>query len=281
MGNIISSTYSGIFNTEENEKLLDVNGIRNAFIHVVHSYILFLWHISQTIVEKRTNDVEREKREFSAVKKELFNFLIRHKTFFAFKKIQLLSNNGSVLQSYCKLCNSDVFEQFMKIDNVYELQLKIKTNKEVSSIKYKFDHVEEEIIERIRIVLNKSDISDEDIQLFLENHYLVDKNDLENNCSNYKELQAYIENRDENYCSSTVSTEHIKRMSFMFQGSIKDYKDEKSCCVCLEDYKKDQEVCRLPCNPFCCRKCTEEMFAIPDDGSKANFQCPICRDDCT
>ena len=205
MGNIISSTYSGIFNTEDNEKLLDVNGIRNAFIHVVHSYILFLWHISQTIVEKRTNDVEREKREFSAVKKELFNFLIRHKTFFTFKKIQLLSNNASVLQSYCKLCNSDVFEQFMKIDNVYELQLKIKTNKDVSSIKYKFVHEEEKIIERIKIVLNKSVISDEDIELFLENHYLVDKKDLKNNCSNYKQLKAYIYGKVESYRNITNS----------------------------------------------------------------------------
>ena len=205
MGNLISSTYSEIFNTEENEKHLDVNGIRNAFINVVHSYIIFLWRISQTIVKKRSNDVEGEKRKFSLVKKELYNFLIRHKIFFTFKKIQLLSNNGSVLQSCCKFCNSDVFEQFMKIDDVYQLQLKIKTNKEVSSIKYKFIHEEKKIVERIKIVLKKSVISDEDIQLFLENHYLVDKKDLKNNCSNYKQLKAYIYGKVESYRNITNS----------------------------------------------------------------------------
>ena len=70
-------------------------------------------------------------------------------------------------------------------------------------------------------------------------------------------------------------------MSFKFQGSIADYEDEKSCCVCLEDYEKDQEICHLSCNLLCCRKCTEGMFAVPADGSKVNVQCPICRDDCT
>ena len=70
-------------------------------------------------------------------------------------------------------------------------------------------------------------------------------------------------------------------MSFKFQGSIKDFEDEKSCGVCLKDYEEDQEICRLPCDHLCCRNCTEKMFAIPEDGTEAQFQCPICREDCT
>ena len=70
-------------------------------------------------------------------------------------------------------------------------------------------------------------------------------------------------------------------MSFKFQGSIKDFEDEKSCGVCLKDYEEDQEICRLPCDHLCCRNCTEKMFAILEDGTEAQFQCPICRKDCT
>ena len=62
---------------------------------------------------------------------------------------------------------------------------------------------------------------------------------------------------------------------------FEDHEDEKSCSVCLNDYETDQEVCRLPCNHFCCRVCTEKMFSTPNQGLKSNILCPICRDDCS
>ena len=269
-----------MFSTDENEKEFDMNVIRKAFQQVIDSYVEFLRNISRVIVEKCTDYVEREKRKFNAVRKELLDFLFKHRKFFTLTAIKLLSDDLSILHNL-SLDSSDNFEHSLNLDDVSELELKINNLEEVFTMSYVFDEVEEEIIRKIKTSLKRSVILDEDIHLFLENNYLVDKNDLKSNCTNYIELQTYIDSRCESYRYEKVSTGHIYKMVFKFQGSIKNFEDEKSCCVCLEDYKKDQEVCRLPCNHFCCRNCTEKMFAIPEDGSTAYFQCPICRDDCT
>ena len=110
---------------------------------------------------------------------------------------------------------------------------------------------------------------------------LIKKSKFNAKCSTYAELQDYIEQRIKDYFNSEISVENINQMSFRFQGSIEDCEDEKSCSVCLNDYEKDQEVCRLPCNHFCCRVCTEKMFSTPNPGLTSNILCPICRDDCT
>ena len=63
--------------------------------------------------------------------------------------------------------------------------------------------------------------------------------------------------------NESVSVENIEKMSFKFAGPAEEFEGEESCGICLEDYEAGMEVCRLPCNHFCCRKCTEKMFAIP------------------
>ena len=280
MDNVYSSAYSKIVVTEQNKSELDIKIIRKSFSQVVGMYVWFLQNISFVIVRNYTDDVEREKRKFNAVRRELLVFLSEHRLFFKVLSIELLSNDKSVLYTM-SLDNSNNFEHFLNLDNVTELQLKVNSFEEMPITCYVVRYFKETMIRRIKIALNELLISDEDIQLFSGNHYLVDKSDLNNKCSNYNELRAYIENRAEHYLIRKVSTDHIYNMSFEFQGSIQEYEDEKSCCVCLEDYEKDQEICHLPCNHFCCRICTEEMFAIPEDGLNAHFQCPICRDDCT
>ena len=110
---------------------------------------------------------------------------------------------------------------------------------------------------------------------------LVGKNDLKNKFLNYKELCFYIRTRCKSYYNCEVSPTHIAEITFRFKGTIDNFEGENSCAVCLEGYEIDQEVCRLPCDHFCCRSCTIEMFNIPNDGSRANFQCPVCRDDCS
>ena len=276
----ISSTYNKTNVEQENH--LDLTVIKTEHMLVTNSYVKFLTSISVRIVEKYTNDVEREKRKFRAVRKEFLNYLFQHRRFFRLKKIQVLSKHDASTLYTLILDSSDKLEDFLSVDDIFEFYLKIVAYEDLSKFNYIFENVEKEVIVKtIKVVQKKSVISNEDIGLFLENHYLVDKNDLRTKCSNYKELTSYIDSRFESYCNGTISSEHINNMSFQFQGPIKDFEDEKSCVVCLEDYEEDQEVCRLPCNHFCCRSCTEQMFAIPEDGSKANFQCPVCRDDCT
>ena len=116
---------------------------------------------------------------------------------------------------------------------------------------------------------------------FETRYLLYNKSVLKTKFSNYKDLVSYIHRRRNSYLVSKVSSEHINQMSFVFKGSFKDLNSEKSCSVCLDDYEEGQEICHLSCNHYCCRKCTEEMFAILENGSRANFQCPICRHDCT
>ena len=243
--------------------------------NVINSYLWFIRQISLRIVGESTNDLNREKRKFEAVKKELFNFLVQHKKFYELKKITLKSNAKRILFSL-NINYPYNIDNSLKIKDVVKFAKKCEKYKQ---IEYHTDQVEAEIVETIKSKLKKSLITKEDIQQFLENNFLVDKENLGTKCSNYKELSDYIDSRVDNYFDEKVSIEHINNISFTFQGSIKNFEDEKSCGVCLEDYEGNQEVCRLPCNHFCCRNCTEEMFAIPKE--YAYFQCPICRDDCT
>ena len=208
----------------------------------------------------------------------MFEFLTQHKKLYEIKSIDC-DLKDEVLFSL-DINDLENGENMLKMEDVVKIVEETEKNPE-TELSYNIDQVEAEIIKTLKYKLGKSVITNEDISQFLENHFLVDKDYLGTEFSNYKELEAYINSRVDSYCKSKVSTSHIENISFHFQGSIKDFEDEKSCGVCLEDYREDQEVCRLPCNHFCCRNCTGKMFAVPQNGSKAHFECPICRADCT
>ena len=127
--------------------------------------------------------------------------------------------------------------------------------------------------------MKKSVITNDDVNIFLENHFLVENLGIK--CRNYEELSVYIERRARSYHDRKVSIERINEITVHFNGSTGYFQDDKSCGVCLKNYEEDQEVCHLPCTHFFCRNCTENMFVNPPDGSKRSFQCPVCRDDCT
>ena len=99
------------------------------------------------------------------------------------------------------------------------------------------------------------------IRLFLKHMFLVDNNKINNNCLTYEQLSDYIRTRCINYENNQgISKVHINKMSFKFKGSIPNFDDVKSCGVCLEDFEKYQEICRLPCNHFFHKTCTEKAF---------------------
>ena len=262
----------------DSEEKLNIDVIRYAFIDVIHSYIWFLREICGRIVNRRTDDINREARKFNAVRKELSEFLFKHRKFYQLKTINVKLESDNLFS--LDVTWLEYGPKILKLEDIVKLVEELDKDGE-TGLTYDTYIVEVEIIKTLKHKLGKSVITNEDISKFLENYFLVGKKQLGTKFSNYKQLEAYIDSRVYSYRDRKVSTGHIENISFKFQGSIKDFEDEKSCSVCLEDYEEDQEVCRLPCNHFCCRKCTEGMFAVPEDGSKAYFQCPICRDDCT
>ena len=167
MGNVISRKYNNIFSTDDQEKQLYTDVIKKELREIIDSYVGFLRNISRVIARKHTDDVEREKRKFNAVRKELINFLFQHKEFFTLKGIQIFTDTGSALHTLT-LDNSGNFEHFLKLCDVSELEWKINcfqgTICVVVNIKYVIALVKEKIIKRIKTVLKKSVISDEDIQ---------------------------------------------------------------------------------------------------------------------
>ena len=257
---------------------LNTDLINKAFSRVINDYLVSLLVISRTIMNEATDDLNRETRTFNDVKKELFDFLLKHKQFYKLYMITVMSKDEALfILNINDLENGEKMfklEDIVKIDEIYRKAIKPK-------FYFKIDQVEAEVIKTIKNKLGISGITNKCIPKFLYNHFLVDKNDLKTKCSNYDELTAFIDIRTDSYYNRKVSIHHISQMAFKFQGAIRNFEDEISCGVCLEDYEENQEICRLPCNHFCCRQCTEEMFAVPEDGSKAHFQCPICRDDCT
>ena len=264
----------------ETVEKLDVGVIENAFNDVIHSYFLLLRDIAYVIF-KYPKDVSVQKRKFSAIKKELLKYLVAHRKHYRLKSIKLLSDDNSVLFEI-NTSYSDNCEEFLKLEDILQYNEILNVNEVELNVHYDIHKVETKVIRTLKKTLGKSVITNEDVLQFVENHCLVDTNYFDNKCSSYEELQTKILNRREDFLDSNVSVEHINEMTFMFEGLIIDFEDEKSCAVCLDDYEKDQKVCRLPCNHFCCRSCTEKMFTIPeDDKTEAYYQCPICNDDCT
>ena len=244
--------------------------IRDVY-YVINTYLKFLFCIVYTISEGPM-EMEREKRKFKAVKKELFEFLLDHKTYFDLSPVCVYSKSDLFLTLDINSLNN--FDEFLKLEDFKAVvEIEIDTEKFLD-LSYSI-YPKEQISNKFKNVKETFNTSNKHILRFLHNRYLVDKN----NFSTYKQLKAYLECRIESYAKKEISPVQISHMSFTLQRL--STVEEKSCGVCLDDYEVDQEVCRLPCNHFCCRSCTEKMFAISDDGSEANFQCPICRDDCT
>lgn len=102
--------------------------------------------------------------------------------------------------------------------------------------------------------------------LFIKTRLLVDKNELKTKLSSYDELGDYLLKRVKDYQYRFVSLERLEEITFKFRRSTENFKDQKSCNICMDDYVKDQEFCHLPCNHFACRKCIETWF-------REKFQC--------
>ena len=259
---------------------------RKKFTEVVCEYFSFLHVIAVTItkIKDDENQKKREKRKFLAIKKELFNFLIAHKKFYKMHEIHVKMENCSRVfkKSLSIIDHGNDFlklEDFFKLDETFDESTR-RTSR-TTEVGTTFKYYKKEILNAIRLKQGKSVLKTQDIHQFFKNHMLIKKSKFNAKCSTYAELQDYIEQRIKDYCNSEISVENINQMSFRFQGSIEDCEDEKSCSVCLNDYETDQEVCRLPCNHFCCRVCTEKMFSTPNQGLRSNILCPICRDNCT
>ena len=272
---------SSVLTIVEDEKNADVEIAEKEITKVVWSYLDFLQLVARTTKEIKDdeNQKKKEKRKFLAVKKELFNFLIAHKKFYNMYKIYVTAENSSVVCSK-KFNIINDGNDFLKLTDVLVIDEIIheSTGRKVAICTESY---KTEILDAIRLKQKKSVLTNQDIHQFLENHLLIEKSVFYTKCSTYEDLKEYIEQRIDDYCDEEISAENINQMSFKFQGSIEGYEDEKSCTVCLSDYETNQEVCRLPCNHFCCRVCTERMFSTPNQGLRSNILCPICRDDCT
>ena len=269
-----------IKNISTSTEEIQLEKILNNYKSVVHSYIGFLQTISRVIFKKQTNDVEREKRKFLSVKKEFSYFLAKHRNFYTLKSVHL--TNEAAKYEIAIDASYDV-DRFINLYDAYELKLKFDAmkNKPGFKVNYEINQNNTEITKRLKSALEKPVISESDVNDFLKSNMLVGKNDYKDKFSSYKELSFYIRTRCDSYYNCKVCPAHIDKISFKFKGPIDNFEGENSCAVCLEGYEIDQEVCRLPCDHFCCRSCTVEMFNIPNNGSRANFQCPICRDDCS
>ena len=258
---------------EENEQ---ENIATVQFNKAVMKYLNFLLAIARSFTEisDDENQKQREKRKFLAIKKELRNFLIAHKKFYEINKLYVVKKDGSIVFTN-RFSIKDHGNDFLKVEDFFKIiEVMNESNGKVGS---SYKCYIKEILDAMRLKQEKSVLTTQDVHQFFKNHLLIEKSKFKT----YADIQDYIEQRIEDYCNEEISDVNINQMSFRFQGSIEDHEDEKSCSVCLNDYETDQEVCRLPCNHFCCRVCTEKMFSTPNPGLRSNILCPICRDDCT
>ena len=252
------------------------------FVSVLQRYMPFLDLICNEILNER--NINRNRRKYEAVKKELYNYLIRHIKYFTvhFCHYQLKGKTNKIICPI-KFNYSGTCEQFLKFDNFFKY---FKANKKVVqgetyTVQFIVTSKVDKIESRMWSFLRKPRITNEDVKKFFKTHFLVHRGLLKTKLSNYNDLAAHVKRRVECYMESAVSFERIDEMSFVYKGHFKGLKGEKWCAVCMEEYEKGREVCAFPCQHFCCRKCAEQMFNVRKAGSSMAFCCHICKDDCT
>ena len=87
--------------TAEQENNLDIRVVRDEFRYVIQQgYMKFLTLICNRIHTNATNDVERERRKFNAVRKELLDYLFQHRDFIRLKRIRLYLLHHKTYTSY-------------------------------------------------------------------------------------------------------------------------------------------------------------------------------------
>ena len=281
MGNFLTRMFSS---TKDEKELFKIKLFRDKKLQVFGDYIQFLMKIAGEIkhcLKFNLENAEISKRKFIAIKREFFEYLVAHRNVFTLSSFQLSLNDWANFHEI-KLNSMDSFDNFLKLEDITKHDDLFEINGHWRITEETFcSNVSDNVIERVKNVQQVSKLTKKDLLLFLENNFLVDRDTFKTKFTNYKDLSDSILKRSHDYCRGVVSVERIDEMSFEYQEEIEDFEEEKSCCVCLEDYEVGQQVTKLPCNHFLCRKCAEEIFKVPLNGTRARFQCPTCRDDCT
>ena len=215
-----------IMSTEDQEKQLDTDVVADAFSGVIYSFLQLLRNVAYTIANNYTENIKREKRQFRDVKRELFIYLLAHKHFYQLKSIKLQSMNGSVLFEI-NINYLETSENFLKLEDVLRYNTISNENKLDSETEFEYDQEDEKIIETIQKVQGKTGLINKDVLQFLENNYLVDRHNINTKCSNYTELQAFVEDRIESFCNEKLSEIQINDMSSKFQGLVKEFNGEE------------------------------------------------------
>ena len=264
---------------ERHKTMKKLNG---SFEAVVNCYMQFLIAIAMRISDPPEN-LERNKRKFFEIRKELHKFLNMHKNFFELTDFSVILTDNTQVGCFGVDCSSSS-DGFIKLDDVVKCGDKITEYVNFNKVFYHhciWTFHNDEILKRAGLKLKQEEIDERLEECITQSNFLIEDLTTETKCSNYKHLQDHVRERIYDYCHSEVSTERINKISLKFDGKIENFENEISCNICFNDFENDQEICRLPCNHFLCKVCALKWFIIPQNGSDANFQCPFCRDDCT
>ena len=140
--------------------------------------------------------------KFYEIKKELGNFLDKHKKFFKLKSASVYTKDRTLIYTY-NTDYSNSCEKVIKLGDCIESALEIFTFTELDrSVECQWSFDEKEIDKKVKKEMKKEEISKDEVKNFLENNFLVDKNSLNTSCSSYKELSIDIQKRtDEYFCT--------------------------------------------------------------------------------
>jgi hypothetical protein len=104
--------------------------------------------------------------------------------------------------------------------------------------------------------------------IMMSNRYLTTNQLILSNNRTYEQiLQESFETQPE-----IEKTEHIVEIESYNYSEIKDKIDDKDCCICLNDFEDDCEVCILMCNHILHKDCMIEW-------GKYKQSCPVCREE--
>ena len=178
---------------------------RKPFRDVVDKFLRFLREICSRI--NRGNDVENNIRKFNAVKEELFDYLVEHSEYFNMKYIITILKSGTKEEvgtsgNMIIFYYSRSLEEFLPLDyflKYFDTHVKLKNSPTELEHRFCIRVEKHKIRNKVKMVLKKRNITNDDLKMFFKNHYLVNEANCKSKFLHYKEMYAFIDERISNY----------------------------------------------------------------------------------
>ena len=227
-------------------------------LNVLEKYNDLLELLAEIIAE--SSDA-RKIAKFWEIQQDMFEFLKVHKHLFKIEKISIKASGN-------KLFNVDISDYSTAKELLdYNFFLLLHRKKigqweagEMIVITTKF--CESDIVAFIESLFKKpmSELNAESVSS-LEDLWHVTDVKWKNTICSVEDLSKKLTRRFEDFQNDMISNKRTEELSFTLDGATTHLVTDSQCSVCIEEFEKNQALCRMPCGHCFHKQCIENWVS--------------------